>query len=206
MPKTDKRVDAYIKAAAPFAQPLLQYIRQTVHHASPEISETIKWGFPHFEYKGIVCSMAAFKAHCSLGFFRAAMMKNFSSMVAIGDTGMGHFGKITSLSDLPDESTLIAMIHEAMMINESGIKQIPSRKNTTKEKQLHIPEALQEALNLKKNAKAKKTFDAFSYSHKKEYCDWILEAKKEETKVKRIAATIEMLSEGKSRNWKYEKK
>ena len=59
------------------------------------------------------------------------------------------------------------------------------------------------AAALKKNAQARATFDGFSPSHKKEYIEWIVEAKRDETRQRRLSQAIEMLAEGKTRNWKY---
>ena len=67
MPKTDPRVNAYIAKAQPFAKPILIRFRKAVHAGCPDVTETMKWSFPHFDYKGVLCSTAAFKAHCACG-------------------------------------------------------------------------------------------------------------------------------------------
>lgn len=204
MPAKDKRIDVYIAKAQPFAQPILKHLRKLVHEACPEVKETMKWSFPHFDYKGeMMCSMAAFKQHCAFGFWKASLMK-VKKLVenAKSETAMGHFGKITSLNDLPSDKTIIAYIKEAMNLNDNGIKM---KKPVLKEKkELVIPSYFLAAL--KKNKKAYAVFEAFSYSHKKEYVEWIAEAKKEETREKRIATAIKWIAEAKGRNWKYTKK
>ena len=202
-PKTDTRIDAYIEKSAPFAKPILQHIRTLVHQACPDAHETIKWGMPFFEYKGIICNMAAFKNHCSLGFFKAGQMQSAAELQANNEEAMGHLGKITSLQDLPPDEVLIGYIKEAATLNESGIKKATPKKSTEK-KELTIPEEVIKALET--NAEAKLTFNNFPYSHKKEYVEWITEAKTEATRSKRIATMLEWLQEGKSRNWKYERK
>jgi uncharacterized protein YdeI (YjbR/CyaY-like superfamily) len=200
---TDPRIDEYIQKAASFAQPVLKHLRQLVHKACPEVKETMKWSFPHFEYNGILCSMAAFKQHCSFGFWKASMMKDPEDVLKlVGKTAMGHFDKITSLKDLPSDKVLIAYIKEAMRLNEEGVKQ-PVKAKKTGKGEIPVPDEL--AIALKRNKKAQSTFDQFSPSHKREYLEWITEAKTDATREKRIQTTIEWLVEGKNRNWKYQK-
>lgn len=200
MPVTDSRIDAYISKAEIFAQPILIHIRKLVHKAFPDITETMKWSFPHFEHKGVVCSMASFKQHCAFGFWKASIMKDPHKILQTKDRGaMGHFDRITSIKDLPADKIMIAYIKEAVALNEAGIK-LPARPKTDP-KTLQIPTYITDAL--KKNKKAANTFDAFPYSHKKEYVEWITEAKTEPTRHKRIATMLEWLEQGKNRNWKY---
>ena len=197
MPKTDPRVDAYIERSAEFARPILLHIRKLVHAAHPEISETIKWSFPHFEYKGTVCSMASFKQHCAFGFWKQSLLEK--DAFPKQKTAMGSFGRITSLDELPDDAMIKTLVKQAVGLNEKGIK---VAKKPAVKKELVVPDDLTAAL--KKNKKALATFDKFTYSHKKEYVEWITEAKTEATRTKRLATTIEWLAEGKARNWKYE--
>ncbi|MCW3465263.1 YdeI/OmpD-associated family protein [Chitinophaga nivalis] len=207
MSQTDPRIDTYIQAAAPFAVPILTHLRKLVHKACPGATETIKWGFPHFEYAGsILCNMAAFKQHCSFGFWKAAAMKDPEKLFTpIGETGMGHFGKITQLKDLPADKLLLQYLKEAAALNEAGVVKTPSKTKTpaTGSKQLDIPDYFLAAL--KKNKKALATFEAFSYSNKKEYVTWVTEAKTEKTQLERLATAVEWMAEGKIRNWKYVK-
>ncbi len=202
MPVTDPRVDAYIDKAEPFARPVLEHLRSLVHRACPEVKETIKWGFPHFEYKGLLCSMASFKQHCAFGFWKAALMTDAEQFLnKMGNTGMGHFDRITSISDLPKDKTMISYIREAMKLNDDGI-QLQKKKNS--KGPVEIPTEFSSAL--KQNKKAKDHFDKFSASAQREYIEWITEAKTEATRNKRIDTAVEWISEGKGRNWKYEKK
>ena len=195
--------DTYISNAAPFAQPILKHLRELIHKACPEVAETIKWGFPHFEFKGVICSMAAFKNHCSFGFWKSSIMSDPKKIMEIKDRGaMGNFQKITSLSDLPADKILIAYIKEAKKLNEDEIK-LPAQKKTT-DKEVDVPAYFVKAL--KRNSDVWKNFEKFSYSNKKEYVEWIEEAKTDATREKRIETAVEWISEGKSRNWKYMKK
>ena len=198
MPNKDPRVDAYIEKSADFAKPILTHLRKLVHKASPNISETIKWSMPAFELKGLVCGMAAFKQHCALGFWKEKLLEsnNFPSQ----KTAMGSIGRITSKKDLPPDDEIIKLVRQAVELNEKGIK--AARKTPPAKKDLIIPDYLTAAL--KKNKTAQKTFENFPYSCKKEYVEWITEAKTEPTREKRLATTVEWLSEGKRRNWKYE--
>ena len=115
---------------------------------------------------------------------------------------MGHFGKITSLQDLPSDAIIKSYIKEAMALNDADVK-LPKSKKVIAETKLIIPEYFQKRLN--KNKIAKATFEKMPPSHKKEYLQWIPEAKTETTREKRISTTLEWLEEGKSRNWRYEK-
>jgi uncharacterized protein YdeI (YjbR/CyaY-like superfamily) len=198
----DKRVDAYIAKSAEFAQPLLEHLRELVHEACPDVEETIKWGFPHFQYKGILCSMASFKAHCSFGFWKGAIMDDPKGILSIiGKTSMGHFNRITAIQDLPARKILMAYVKHAMQLNEGEIK-VP--KKVIKSKTLVVPGDFLKRLKKKKNAFD--IFEAFSNSHRNEYVQWITESKSEATRTKRIDQAVEWLNEGKSRNWKYAKK
>ena len=205
MGKKEKIVDAYIAKAAAFARPILNHIRELVHKTCPEVEEKMKWSFPHFDYKGeMMCSMAAFKQHAVFGFWKASLMKDPVLVeTAKSEVAMGHLGRLTSIKDLPVDKKMTAWIKEAMALNDKGIK-LAAKPKTTDKKEMVVPDYFIKALS--KNKKAKQTFESFAYSHKKEYLQWIAEAKTEETRNKRIAAAIEMMSEGKSRNWKYAKK
>lgn len=200
MGSRDPRVDAYIAEAAPFARPILEHLRELVHRGAPEIVETIKWGMPFFTLQRNICHMAAFKAHCAFGFWTSRVAG------ATGKEGeaMGQFGRIASLDDLPADRKILALVREAVAIDAKGEKS-PARPRKTKP-EAEVPEVLAKALRSKKHATAKKTFDAFPPSHRREYVEWIAEAKTEETRAKRLATTLEWLAEGKPRNWKYTKR
>jgi uncharacterized protein YdeI (YjbR/CyaY-like superfamily) len=200
MGNKDKRIDAYISKSGEFAKPILNHLRKLVHAACPNVQETIKWSFPHFDYKGMMCSMAAFKNHCAFGFWKSSIMKDAKELRGKNEDAMGHLGKITSLKDLPPDKKITAWIKEAMKLNDDDVK-LPERKKTDLKKDVEIPAALQKALN--SNTSAATKFNGLSPSHKREYIEWINEAKTEATKAKRIDTTIEWVSEGKSRNWKY---
>ncbi|HEU0006957.1 MAG TPA: YdeI/OmpD-associated family protein [Terriglobia bacterium] len=201
MNSTDPRIDAYIEKSADFAKPILNHIRELVHFACPQVEETMKWGFPHFMYKGILCSMASFKQHCAVGFWKGALV--FQAIPGVKkreETAMGHLGRITTIADLPDRNTLTHCIIEAVRLNETGTK-LP-RKPKLLRKELVVPDDL--AAALKKNKKALATFARFTYSHRKEYIQWISGAKTEATRAKRLKTALDWMAEGKSRHWKYE--
>jgi len=209
MGKKDKRVDEYIAKAQPFAQPILKHLRKLVHEGCPEVEETIKWGFASFDYKGPFCSMASFKEHCVFGFWKSTLLDDPKKVLGErfnqGGEAMGNLGRITSMKDLPTDKQILGFIKQAKKLNDVGVK-LPARKTASEaeKKKLVVPKELLDAL--KRDKKAKEIFDAFSYTNKKDYSEWISEAKTEETKEKRLATAIEWIGEGKSRHWKYANK
>lgn len=207
MPTKDTRIDAYINKARPFARPILKHIRKVVHTACPEVEETMKWSMPHFDYKGqMMCAMASFKEHCVFGFWKAKLLKDPKGFLqkrsADGGAAMGNMGRIDNKKSLPPDSVLINLIRQAMKLNDKGIK-TPAKPKKEMKPLIIPPYFLKE---VKKNTKAQATFNAFSYSNKKEYVEWVKEAKTEETRASRLSTAVEWMSEGKARNWKYVKK
>jgi uncharacterized protein YdeI (YjbR/CyaY-like superfamily) len=198
MGSKDPRIDAYIAKSANFSKPILRHLRRIVHAGCPKVEETIKWQSPHFDYKGVMCGMAAFKEHCAFGFWKEALIVDRDQ--AAEKTGMGSFGCITSLADLPGERRLIQYVKKAAALNEAGIK-APRRTQPKKREPLEVPDYFSAAL--KKNAKARKTFEGFPPSKRREYLEWVTEAKRAETRSERLATSIEWLAEGKPRHWKY---
>jgi len=199
MPATDKRIDAYIAKSAEFAQPILKTIRATIHEAVPEVEETIKWSMPFFMYKGILCSMASFKQHCAMHIWHGDQVLGKENK---SDEAMGNFGRITSTKDLPSKKVLVGYLKKAKQLHDEGVK-VPRPKRSTEKKELVVPSYFTAAL--KKNKKAQATFDAFPYSKRKDYVEWVTEAKTDETRDRRLQTSVEWMAEGKSRNWKYER-
>ena len=194
----DPRVDSYIARQADFARPILEHLRAAIHAACPEAEEALKWSMPSFLYKGkILANMAAFKAHAAFGFWRANEV--------IGQTGaerdsMGQFGRLTSVADLPAPDALAAMIRKAVATIDSG--PAPAKPKKPPKPELPTPDDLREALDA--TPKAAATFDSFAPSCRREYVEWVVEAKRPETRAKRVAQAVEWMAEGKKRNWKYE--
>jgi uncharacterized protein YdhG (YjbR/CyaY superfamily) len=193
---TDPRVDAYIAKAAPFAQPILQHVRERVHAVAPEAEETLKWSMPSFTVDGkILLGMAAFKAHATVGFWRGQEMGIKASQDA-----MGQLGKLTSIEDLPPDDELDAMIRKGIELARTA----PAPRKTK-----HAPKAAPQmhpafAAALARAPKSKAVLDGFPPSAQREYLDWISEAKQDSTRDRRIADAVQWLSEGKRRHWKYE--
>ena len=197
MQARDPRIDTYIAQSAEFAKPILKHLRAVVHRACPQVEETLKWRMPTFMYHGMLCGMAAFKQHCTFGFWKHELVVGKEQ--AGDEQAMGQFGRITQVADLPSTKMLTAYIKKAMQLNDEGVKApraTPKRKPAPR-----VPDDL--AAALKKNKKAAATFAAFSPTNQREYVEWISEAKREETRVKRLETTIGWLAEGKIRNWKY---
>ena len=197
----DPRIDAYIAKQKDFAQPILTHIREVVHGACPDVEETLKWSSPHFMYKGsMMAGMAAFKEHAIFGFWKGKLIEGVSPNRSNGGEAMGNFGKLGTVKDLPSKRDLTALIKQAMKLNEDGIT-VPRPKKAPKP-EAKVPAEL--AAALKKNRKATAQFDAFSPSHRREYVEWIADAKQEATKARRGAQAVEWIAEGKGRNWKYQ--
>jgi len=195
----DPRQDEYIAKAADFAQPILIHLRQLIHDTVPEIQETMKWSMPFFDLKGPVCQMAAFKQHCTFGLWKGALLPDPDNLLEKSNS-MGHFRRITSLADLPADEILMQYIREAVELNKQGIK-VVKLKSTIKPP-LVVPDYF--ATLLKENPQAETQFNAFSNSHKKEYVEWITDAKTEGTRQKRMLTAIEWMSQGRSRHWKHQ--
>ena len=195
--KTDPRIDAYIDRQADFARPILRHLREVVHAACPDCEEAVKWSSPHFMYKGeMLAGMAAFKQHATFGFWRGSLVVGEGNEQM---SGMGQFGRLTSIDDLPPQSELQALVHKAMKLTDEGVK--PPRDKHRKEP-FTVPQDMRAALEANQAAAA--TFDAFPPSAQREYVEWVTESKRDETRSKRLAQSVEWLAEGKRRNWKYE--
>jgi Uncharacterized protein conserved in bacteria len=198
MGKRDPRIDDYIAKSADFAKPILRHLRELIHAGCPEVEETVKWRNPSFMYEGLLCGIAAFKQYCVIGFWKDAILfdrKNPNAKPCIIPD------RITNVGELPSDKVLLDYIKKAARLNAEGIK-VPKPKSSPK-KDLVVPADLISAL--KTNKKALSTFEDFSYSHKKEYVEWITEAKRKETRTQRLATAVAWMAEGKARNWKYER-
>ena len=191
----DPRIDAYIDRAAPFAQPILRHLRDLVHEACPDVEETMKWGMPYFMYQGMMCGMSSFKAHAAFGFWKGTLVLGES---AKAQEAMGSFGRITALHDLPGDAAIRTYVKAAMKLNEEGIA--PARPRS-KKPDLPLPDDFRAAL---KKAKQLEKFEASSPSHRREYIEWITEARTDATRERRMATAVEWIREGKGRNWKYQ--
>ncbi|WP_340313985.1 YdeI/OmpD-associated family protein [Rhizorhabdus argentea] len=199
--EADPRIDAYIARAAPFAQPILSHVRAIVAQACPDGEETLKWGSPSIVYQGkILCTMAAFKTHATFGFWQGRLVTG----QATGEreaTAMGQFGRLTSLTDLPDDASLAAMVAKAMALIDSGVPMPRPVKHA--KPPAEVPEDL--AVALAAAPKAAATFESFPPGQRREYIEWIIGAKRAETRQKRVETTIAQLMEGKRLNWKYDR-
>ena len=195
----DPRIDAYIARQAEFARPILEHLRAAVHAAYPDVEEAVKWGMPAFLHQGkLLCTMAAFKAHATFGFWKGALV---AATEGLEKKAMDQFGRLTSLADLPDDATIKAMVGKAVALAEQGARVVRPKKHPKPD--LAMPDDLQDALKAK--AGAGEQFAAFSLSAQREYLEWIMEAKRPDTRAKRVAEAVEWIAEGKKRNWKYER-
>ena len=203
----DPKIDAYIDKAQPFAQPILAHLRKILHKGCPEMQEAMKWSHPFFLYRGIIMAhMAAFKEHCAFGFWGEEIGAVLREAGQVRDRSMGTLGRITTVKDLPAEKVMLGWVREAAAFIDSGkhTSPIAARRKVVKAPKEAPKVSPDFAAALKKNKKAATVFDAFSPSCKREYVEWIAEAKREETRNKRIAQAVEWIAEGKQRNWKYQ--
>lgn len=198
MPSTDPRIDAYIANAGRFARPILTHLRRLIHATCPAVKESIKWSSPFYEYKGILAATPSFKAHCKLVLWKSKLV--FKDLPA-KDNPDKKLRNLTSLADLPSERILTNCLKRAVALNESTVK-LASKPKARREP-LKIPDDFLAAL--KRNRKAVAAFPKLSPSCRREYVDWIVEAKREETREKRVATALEWIAEGKPRHWKYKK-
>jgi uncharacterized protein YdeI (YjbR/CyaY-like superfamily) len=206
MGRKNERIDEYIEKAAAFAQPILERIRADFHKASAKIDEDIKWSSPTFVHEGIVGGMGAFKKHVSFGFWRANELPDPEDLFG-GEGGGSLFTvKVSSVKELPTSRVLQGYVKRAVQLNAETAKGAASKKKpaTTKAKKPAPKPPADLVAALKKNAKARKTFEGFPPSAQRDYVEWITSAKREATREKRLATTLEWLAEGKRRNWKYE--
>ena len=199
-PKTDPRIDVTIAAAAEFARPILRHLRALVHEACPAVEETMKWNHAAFVLDGkILCMVGTFKAHCTFGFWHKDAQRLVARELGKADDAGGLMGRITKIADLPDDATMRRYLKHAASLAGSDVPARPPRKPKPPAR---VPDDL--ALALRKNKAAAKTFENLSPSHRRDYIEWVTEAKRGKTRQKRLATTLEWLAEGKSRNWKYE--
>lgn len=205
MPTTDPRIDAYIRKAPEFARPILEHLRSVIHEGCPDVVESIKWSMPAFDHNGPMCGLAAFKAHCAFRFWKGELVAPQED----GGHAMGRFGHIERLDDLPARRTLVAIVKKAARLNDDGVR-APWQEERAKTRAkavkapLVVPDDL--AAALKKNRKAAAAFETFPPSHRREYVEWIVGAKRDETRQRRVATAVSQIAEGKSQNWKYERK
>lgn len=194
----DPRIDAYIARAAGFAQPILRKVRERVHAALPDAEEDVKWGMPAYLSGGrIIVMTPAFKAHAALNFWRGQELRGDQAKAE----AMGQFGRLTSADDLPADAELDRLLREAAELAKSAPAARKLKHAPKSAPQVH-PEF---AAALERAPKARSALQAFPPSAQRDYLEWVAEAKQEATRQKRIATAIEWLSEGKRRNWKYEK-
>lgn len=198
--KKDPRVDAYIAKSATFAQPILKHLRKLVHTACPAAVEDIKWGMPAFLYNGkILCGMAAFKAHATFGFWHRGMEDLLKKELGKTSDAMGLLGKIASRQELPTDARMLRYIRTSVSLHDSGTATRPKRQPRQP-----LPEPPDLAAALKRNKQAAAAWKKFSPSGRREYIEWITEAKRPETRTQRLQTTIAWTAQGKARNWKYQ--
>jgi len=203
----DPRIDAYIAKSKPFAQPILIHIRELIHKAIPDVEEAIKWSHPFFLHKGVILgNLAAFKEHCSFGFWGQEMSVVLNAAGIVQEGGMGSLGRITTIKDLPPNKQMLDLIRRAAGSIDRGeyLSPIAARNKVVKAPKAALETPAEFTRALKANKQANAIFTNFSPSCKREYIEWIADAKRPETRDKRITQAVEWIAEGKQRNWKYQ--
>jgi uncharacterized protein YdeI (YjbR/CyaY-like superfamily) len=200
MGSRDKRIDAYIAKSGDFAKPILTELREIIHATCPEVQETIKWGAPFYDYHGTMCMTPAFKQHCKLGFWNSRLVYDEATRKAGIHEKLDH---IESVKELPSKKVIAGFIKKAMKLNEEGVKSPTRAKGAAPKPEIPMPKEFKTALG--KNKKAKTVYEEFPPSHRREYLQWITEAKTDATRDRRIEQAVEWIAEGKQRNWKYQR-
>jgi uncharacterized protein YdeI (YjbR/CyaY-like superfamily) len=203
----DSRIDAYIAKSRPFAQPILIHLRELVHKACPTVVETMKWSRPFFEYKGVILgNMSAFNEHCSFGFWGEEIAAVLREANLLQPDAMGSLGRLTRVENLPAHKQMLSLLRQAAAFIDSGqyTSPIAARNKVVKAPKASVEEPPEFTKALKANKKASAAYAAFSPSCKREYVEWIADAKRAETRDKRIATAIDWIGKGKQRNWKYQ--
>jgi uncharacterized protein YdeI (YjbR/CyaY-like superfamily) len=198
MGTTDPRIDEYIERSEEFARPILRHLRALVHRGCPEVEETIRWGFPHFAYHGLLCSMASFRRHCAFGFWKESLV--LEGATESSREAMGQFGRIASLQDLPDDEVLLGYLGRAAELNREGVR-VQRGAAAAARAERETDEGFRTALAA--NPAAAANFEAFSPSARREYLEWVADARREDTRARRVTTAVEWIAEGKPRNWKY---
>lgn len=204
-PNYDPRIDAYIEKSAPFAVPILQHLRGVIHEAVPQVTEDIKWSRPFFLYDNkILCNLSAFKAHCTFGIWNTEVASVIKASGRDSSEAMGTFGRIASLADLPPAKEIAKLLQQAAKDLDAGIHHPLKAMRSVKPPKVEVVPPPDFLATLSRNKPAQKVYESFAPSHRREYLEWITEAKREETREKRIAQAVEWIAEGKQRNWKYQ--
>lgn len=203
MPKTptlDPRVDAYIAAAAPFARPILAAVRAAFHAGCPDVRETMKWGVPAFERVGMLGGMSAFQAHVGFGFWRAKELDDPAGLFGAERKASPMHVKVRDVAELPPRKVLVAYVKAAAALDAAPR---PARAAAKGKPAPRAPRWFIDAVAAEPAALA--TWRGFPPSCKREYLEWVTEAKREATRARRLAETVAWLAEGKRRNWRYER-
>jgi len=201
MGQRTREVDAYIAGAPEYARPILTRIRAAFHAGCPALEERLKWGVPSFEYKGLLGGMAAFKKHVTFGFWKSRLMEDYHRVFSGAPRASMMGARVVTLGDLPPRGVLVAYVKEAKRLNDDGVKE-PRLARPRGTGRVTVPADLEQALAA--NGKARAVFRGFPPSARREYVEWLTEAKREETRARRLRTAVEWLAKGKRRNWKYE--
>ncbi|MCB0792148.1 MAG: DUF1801 domain-containing protein [Flavobacteriales bacterium] len=197
-----ERINSHIAEQDEWKRRLMVRLRQLIHQVDPGIEETWRWNGPHFDRNGIMLGMSAHKTCVSIWFHKGALLKDprrlFEPLEKDEAKGMRVY-KLKE-SDAIDEKAFTELVKQAVKLNEDGVKLSeakPARKT------LVVPPELESVL--KKDQHAMTNWEGFSYSKKKDYIEWVTDAKREETRKRRIAQAFQLIRDGLALNERYEK-
>jgi len=192
-----KLIDEAFSKFTGFQKEYCNHLRKLIHKAMPDVKEDWKWG-PNFNVNGMVCGVWGFKDHVKLVFFKGSAMKDTYKLFNQGKENEGNRSINFSSADKIDDKKIIEYLKEAAEINRKGIKLVK------KEIKVVMPAILVKALN--KDKASKTYFESLAPSHRRDYADYISQAKQEETQLRRLDKVMEMLTDKRTLNDKYMKK
>lgn len=196
MNEASENITAYIEKATPEFKEVMIALRSVLNNPNFDIKEDWKWGAPNFNNEGMICWLAHFRNHVGMNFFKGTLIKDKYNLFTHYREEKGNRQlKFSDINQIIPEQ-IEYYIEEAIKLNQENIKVVKKEIDTS------LPLDLETELN--NNPKAKMFFESLAPSYKRDYIEWIEEAKREATRTKRLATTMEWLSEGKKKNWKYE--
>lgn len=196
-----EQINLYIAEQPEWQRKLLVRLRQLIHSTDAEVEETWKWNSPHFDHQGIMVGLQAFKEHVAVWFHKGSLIKDpkklFEALPKGEEKGMRSYKLFEG--DKLNEAAFIDLVKQAVALNAKGTKLTDAKPAR---KALVIPEDLEHVLH--KDPTAWANWEAFNYSCKKEYIEWVTDAKQEETRKRRIAQALEKIREGESKEEKHQ--
>lgn len=195
--QASEKISQYIESADVKKKEILQRLRDFLNRDDFGLTEDWKWHAPNFNSNGMVCWLAFFKSHVGLNFFKGSLIEDLHGLYDNASMDKGNrIIKYKTINEI-NENLLEYYIYEAIKHNKEGAK------ITSKKVEIEVPKDLAKALE--KDIMAKDFFTNLAPGYKRDYIDWIISAKQEKTRLKRLETTLEWLGQGKKKNWRYKK-